>query len=219
MKVIELCGNPGCGKSVLTGNLIRALRERGLHAEDYNDVKPGRYWKNLRYLFSWRTIAAAASLFAFGKNVPFRRRLVYSVKCAVIPKQLACWEKAKRTDFVIFDEGIIQYVSTLSHGICLSGSDLRSLAFLQQIYRDARYAVVDCILPISQNIERIRGRARKGDRFVSEDDDEQKRLLTRKRENLTTILQWLCPVCLYTVPMIDGKEENLRELLQALGIE
>lgn len=216
MKIVELCGNPGCGKTTISKQLVSELMEKQYKVFDYNDIKPKKYIYNIKYIRSFKSIRAIKKLYKYGKNSDFKKRLVYSVKCIVIINQLAYWESIENIDFIVFDEGIIQYLSTLSHEVEIDDRRLQLVDCVKEIYQNEKYYLVDCRVSLDENIKRIQGRNRIGDRFVSDEFKRQVELLTLKRNNLSTLIQFINPQRLIEIDMQEDVEQLTNDLMTSL---
>ena len=207
MMIVEFCGNPGCGKSTVCRLVLEKLRERGIAAFDYNERKERSKLANLRWLLSPGRPAAAAALWRFGAGSGVNKRtFVYSVKCAVVLEQLKRWRDDPGCQAVLFDEGLIQYVTTLSHAARLGdlGEDVTKL--LRELYGRADVYVADCVLDTAENARRLNQRNTAGDRFVSDDFGEQSARLALKRANIDAVLEQVRPVNLLRVSTEDSRQ-------------
>ena len=218
MRVIEFCGSPGCGKSTVCGMVLRDLRDRGIAAFDYNERKERSALGNLRWLLAPGGVRTASALWRFGaKSAVNKRTFVYSVKCAVVLAQLRRWGGDPACEAVLFDEGLIQYLTTLSHGRELGTLSEDILAPLRALYHSADVTVIDCVLDMEENAERLNRRNEAGDRFVTGDPAEQRALLSRKRANIDAALEQVRPVKLLRVSTADSRQAA-DEVLSALDL-
>lgn len=216
--IVEFCGNPGCGKTTVCRGLLQKLRERGIAAFDYNERKEKSKLNNVRYLLSPGRMKTAAALWRFGaKNGVTKRTFVYSVKCAVVLEQLRRWEEDPGCEAVLFDEGLIQYVTTLSHASALGALGEDVLSPLREFYRQADVHVIDCVLDTQENARRLNKRNIAGDRFVTDDFAEQSARLSLKRANIDAVLEQVCPANLIRVSTADS-EQAVKEALGSLSL-
>lgn len=215
MKVIEFCGNPGCGKTTIANDLVSELLKNDYKAFAYNQIKPKKYlyFRNILHFGSVKNIM---KLFLFGEKADLKKRVLYSVKIIAVLDQLEKWERGGRVDFVIFEEGIIQYLSTLSHENLIKERDLRFPECLKALYQNNDTLVVDCRLDLSENIKRIQARNRAGDRFLSEEDEKQKNLLCLKRQNLDRLVKYFEPVGLLRINTEDSSAQVISKILLSL---
>ncbi len=207
MMIVEFCGNPGCGKSTVCRLVLEKLRERGIAAFDYNERKERSKLANLRYLLSPGRPAAAAALWRFGAGSGVNKRtFVYSIKCAVVLEQLKRWRDDPACQAVLFDEGLIQYITTLSHGTVLGELDKDVTRLLRDFYGSAEVYVVDCVLDTAENARRLNERNTAGDRFVSDDFWAQSARLALKRANIDAVLEQARPANLLRVSTEDSRQ-------------
>ena len=204
MKIIEFCGNPGSGKTVLCKQVLERLRSEGKNAYDYNELKEKNIFRNVRFIFFHRVFKVALYLFFFGIRFHINKRaLIYSVKCGVIIEQVHRWEMDINIDYVLFDEGIIQYITTLAHGFLIDESVKTALTLLDDFYLNKDIYVLNCIVRDDVNVERLRNRNRPKDRFVKYFDDELLNSLSIKRKNIDFVLSILKPRRVFNVNTED----------------
>lgn len=219
MKIIELCGNPGCGKTTLCGLLADRLREQGLRVFQYNEVKETKMVRNLKYFRSGECRRTAGVLFRYGSRIHLNKRtFLYSVKCAVILEQLRRWKQRQKADYILFDEGILQYMTTLSHGVRMDAGADKALALLSAYYSDPDYYVMNCRVSDAENVRRLRARNRQGDRFLMEDETSQLQALSLKQENIDKVIDGVSPLHLCQVDTGD-KEKALEVMLGEIGLK
>ena len=218
MMIVEFCGNPGCGKSTVCRLVLQKLRDRGLAACDYNERKERRKLRNLRYLLSPGRVKTAAALWRFGAGSGVdKRTFVYSVKCAVVLEQLQRWEADPGCGAVLFDEGLIQYVTTLFHGSRIGRLGEHVLSVLREFYGRENVYVVDCALDAEENAVRLNRRNVAGDRFVTDDSAEQHARLALKRANIDAVLDQVRPANLIRVSSADS-EQAAEAVLRGLDL-
>lgn len=212
MKIIEFCGNPGCGKTTISNALLINLKNHNFKTVNYNQIKEKSKLKLLKYFFSMNTWKVSLKLFNFGiRNGINKRLFIYSIKSAIIIKFINKIEKEEKIDCVIFDEGIIQYLTTLSHGRNI-GNEIKKLPKkLIDIYKRNNYYVIKCEIDIDENIKRINQRNRKGDRFIDKNINSQKEKLKQKEKNIELVLETINPQ--NKIIIKTNKTDDTKELL------
>lgn len=97
----------------------------------------------------------------------------------------------KQLDYAFFDEGTIQYLTAITHDVPFTDDVLPVISKLNDIIYSQDVAVIHVKAEKEENVRRIRTRARKGDRFFTEDDNEALRLLEMKERNIDFVLSRL----------------------------
>ncbi len=204
MKVIELCGNPGCGKTTIGKEVLNCLRKQGYNAYDYNEIKEKKSLKNIRYLYGVNSWILLSRLIKFGlKNGLNKKLLIYSIKITLLINYIKDNLNNKKIDYLLFDEGIIQYITTLSHNRTI-GEEINPLSkMIRDNYNNNDYYVFSCILDIEENVKRINTRNRQGDRFVVDNIMKQKELLIKKNNNINFVLTKIKPKKMYCLNSND----------------
>ena len=191
MRVIEFCGTPGCGKTTLCDLLTDELKAKGFTANNYNELKGSVSKAFFRYLFKKGFIGSCMRLM-FVMGFPNRDRIVYGIKIAVVRCQIDEWSKSGKTDYLLFDEGILQYITTLSHGKAIVNLE-KLPKVLKPIYECADTSVISCSVDIGTNIERLKKRGNKGDRYLIGEAEQQKANLELKDKNIQAVIAYFAP--------------------------
>lgn len=191
MRVIEFCGTPGCGKTTLCKELIKEFKNKGFAAFDYNELKTGKFKAVCHYFFKKGFLGTAFKLFFYNGFIN-RDRLVYGIKIAVVNAQIKDWSSEGKCDYLFFDEGILQYITTLSHGKEVSNLEKLPVT-LKALYSNADTYVVHCNLDVETNITRLSKRGNEGDRYVIDDKEKQLKALQLKADNISKVVEFFAP--------------------------
>ena len=197
MKIIELYGCPGAGKSTVAAKTVEKLRAAGVPCADYEAVyfggnhgraarlrraagallPPGRWGLNRKIFTAARALGAERK---------------YAVSLAVLCARL---ERARRRGcaLAVMEEGVVQFLTSLSHDRPFADCDqLASLARAIQA-RVPDIHPVPCELEIGENLRRLRDRGdQKWTRFLragearGDGKDPLREMLALKAENLRT---------------------------------
>lgn len=196
MTIIEFSGTPGCGKSTLCARLLEKLVEdEKCCAFDYNEIKNKNKIYNLKYVLMKKNLKLIYSILKYGlKNNKNHRTIIYSIKCAVIIDQIRQWSEEKNIDYLLFDEGILQYITTLSHGIKIDYSIDLINDVLCEFYANKNVFVINCRLNINENMRRLKLRNRENDRFLIKNDLELQDALALKKYNIEKVVADLSPI-------------------------
>ena len=145
----------------------------------------------------------------FVMGFPNRDRIVYGIKIAVVRCQIDEWSKSGKTDYLLFDEGILQYITTLSHGKAIA--DLEKLPkVLKPIYESTDTYVISCSVDIDTNIERLKKRGNKGDRYLIGEAEQQKANLELKDKNIQAVIAYFAPANLIKID--TASSDALKEI-------
>ena len=205
MKILEFCGNPGCGKSTVGALLLEELLKDGSTAFDYNQIKEKSKIRNLRYILSAQSLKMICSLLRFGSLSHISKKtLVYSVKIAVIVEQIKRWSQKGDIEYLLFDEGIIQYLTTLFHNKRITSEISIPEKCLGPFYGSYDITIINCSVDINENIRRLNNRNRSNDRFVMGDANAQKAALELKQYNIDTILSGIDPEHVIRIDTADS---------------
>ena len=206
MRVIEFCGTPGCGKTTLCDQLLDELKAKGFTANNYNELKGSVSKAFFHYLFKKGFFGSCMRLM-FVMGFPNRDRIVYGIKIAVVRCQLDDWSKSGKTDYLLFDEGILQYITTLSHGKPIAKLE-KLPKVLKPIYESANTSVISCSVDIDTNIERLKKRGNKGDRYLTGDIEQQKTNLELKSKNIQAVIAYFAPSKLLQIDTANSDALN-----------
>lgn len=208
MRIIELVGLPGCGKSTIIDYASKRSREKFVQRNEllyntgsHND-KQG-IWRRFRD----KTLLGI-HYFLYGKEQDKK----YYSRLINLLNSLYC---ANISDAVlVLEEGFIQYLSSLSydHDLYISKT-LKCL--IKRFFNDFDIIVVSCTVPVYESASRIRKRKKRGDRYYIEDEEQQIKLLTKKQENINTLLAFF-PGKTYTMDMTRNPEDNAKLLTEIM---
>lgn len=211
--IIELCGLPGCGKSTLSKELLRIWRgeAEGETVYDREDVLK----KNLalramdRVLFDkWSGGQRKELIKIIYKNAKhdsdWERRYVHRLL------ELTEGIRRKCNENIFLDEGLIQYITSLSYvNPLMPGDELECL--IERVFPDnIDYYVVNCEIPVEIAMKRVKQRNRKNDRYNVDIADMQKELMNVKKENICVLLESraLKRIKVINIGMMDKADKN-----------
>ncbi len=204
MLAIEMCGLPGCGKSMLMRRLSQSLTEQGYRVESEqsfhsaNQLKSGIHILKLLSLKYPIKLKKRLLWMAFHYNKKAAR---YAIR---ILEDLDYIERAKKAnaDFMILDEGCIQHLSAMAflEPLIIPEDLARELHAL--FYTDG-VLVLKCVLPMQETTERIVKRNKPGDRYLHEESDKTIAELEIKANNIQAALDSVRPNEIKVVDMRD----------------
>ena len=184
MKIIEFCGCPGCGKSTICDILEMHLKEAGLKVVNLQKrQKCDTFWKKIKKIIR---------IISYKNYDPNKRikQVLYAVNsdhkwADRILEAKWLLDRYSEYDYVLFDEGCIQFVSSM-----IDGLDVNVLP-IQQILDSEFYTdltiLFKCSLERTENIQRLLRRNKVGDRFVTENTGKMKWKLEKKDDLLQEI--------------------------------
>ena len=220
VKIIELFGLPGCGKSTFVKSILSILQKNcpnNIKSRSdilggikklinrpfllliifiYHFIKPGNYKTKIKLL-------------RFSIFFPFNRYVVYYLLYIIT---LLDVYKQKRPGIVVLDQGLIQSLTSISHDIIIERTDLIDFMAKHLEGTDIDVLYVECRLDRASNIQRIKQRNRK-DRFAYQDGLDK--LLTVKETNLAIISNVLAKNKI-TLNMQDPYNLNAMKLIDKL---
>lgn len=192
VKIIELYGLPGCGKSTLTHSIISILQN------EYPDIvlcranisgRINKYWNRPLCLFLCLVLELLKPtnyktkifLLKYAFSFPFNRYSIIYLLYTFIVIDLYRKNKAK---IIVLDEGIIQFLSSIPHNRVIKETELVELISnsINKFSFDTLF--IECQLDLDTVIHRIKERNRK-DRFAYQNCLEE--LLMIKETNLALI--------------------------------
>jgi len=196
--IIEFVGLPGCGKSTMAKSIISIFQnEKNIIKRSDFSKTIDKMWKypilipfaTIYYFIKPKHRRFKKDLFRFAFQFPINKLgLIYTVYLIILYELLN--KNINEDKIVILDEGIIQFLSSISHNIPINNNTLlhNLVSNLKSVIEDILF--IECDLPIETVIERIKKRNRQ-DRFSYNNNIEN--LLLTKKNNLnllTTIVRY-----------------------------
>lgn len=165
MQYIEMMGCPGCGKSTLFRKTKELLQQENLIVLGLRDVffyhrrdgKKGRLIARIFMDFLNYPVYLSALLFTLkhGKRLSSWK---YLGSFLFLYYELNYVMKHETVDVLLFDEGIIQYLSSIPHDRLLSKNISDEKILKRYIEDRINPRIIDCRLTMEENIRRIRDR-------------------------------------------------------------
>ncbi len=197
MYIIEYCGLPGSGKSTLCCAIEESLTEKGFWVKNLQLIPPSYQWLK-------RQINKVEML--LDKNCRTIKKIYreYRRKTGIngddywvlrIRQNILITKQARKTgvEVATFDEGCIQFITSLFHGKEMGPLELEFAKKVIDIaYSDYDLLLLDGKLDMEENVKRIKERNREGDRFNADKAEEVKRRLLIKRNNLDKCVSLVC---------------------------
>lgn len=195
MLYIELCGTPGCGKTLLCNEIVPELLNLGyrvmnISVKELNydfRLKLERKIKTYRYrhYLKNRKIIKAINQIKLGKQeegtLLWKDRMLetyYDVFQA----------KKKKMDVCIIDEGFIQYLTSIYHEKIIDDNIMPFIRVIEKELYAKQSVIIDCHIETNNNYQQLISRNKPGDRFLTGDETTDKILLQHKRRNIDMVL-------------------------------
>lgn len=215
MRIIELCGIPGAGKSTLIKNLKQSNPDITFLTRD--DIlcqnKLIRHYNTFFQLvlckigFEWKELKP---IYRFISEYP-NHEIIFEVRLIDLFRKLR--KRRNRNEVILLEEGPIQYLSSIPFDVRLKNSE--NLYDSVDLLDAEKYIIVDCQCEIDTSITRLKHRSKGSDRYSNKSNEELKQLLEVKRNNLDTIIH-ISDSVKYTLSMEDEIEVNVYKLRSLL---
>lgn len=201
MLVLELCGTPGCGKSYLNNILYKHLIEKGYTVCKVAIGKETVYSSFLEKVI--KKLKLRYDLY-FSPKLTNEREILkkhisennisqysYSFYKTILIEILEIKKKHnKEIDVLILSEGIVQALTSLSHGKMMREECLELITCIDEnVYGRYDIQLFLCDLDLSENIVRLKNRAKQNDRFLFDDEETMQKALSLKRENIEYVYE------------------------------
>lgn len=198
IKIIELVGLPGVGKTTISKKLSLYLENMGYTVYNREDILYPNLINNIHYRFIclllkpkvYMMIIKALKIYKlYGKG---SNRFLYFEKFLYLYERIRwfVYSKAETNDktILILDEGIIQYLSSIPHDSSIaSHANEYRISEVKDIYK--KTLIVNCFQDFDTVIERILNRGKYNDRFYLSNRDKMRHLLKIKSTNLDIIIK------------------------------
>lgn len=221
MIIIEFCGAPGVGKTSQSKALLKYFTEKEYTAIDYmmwyfSDTSIlGRVTRKMRNILKYFTREAFRIYVVCLKNRCLWDNPNKKYWIARILEAYLCIRSCKRKNFdiLIFDEGVIQYITSIFHEKNIKMDDLNSAKILLQNNICDEKLIINCLLDFEENVNRLIERHRSGDRFIGENDSQIKRMLDLKIDNINKVLALADSNKIFSVNVshFDNAQQLIRE--------
>ena len=206
--VIELCGNPGCGKTTVANALKQRLEEEGYSVINVHNRKPLKslksrithYMHAVAYRRYKKTKSLKRELVNYSKKNPCDGARIW-INC-ILENIYSTDKYMKCYDIVLADEGCIQFLSSMVHKNQLTDDIGSVMSILRRIHYMDTY-VFRCSVSKDVNIERLVNRNRKGDRCLSGSRQEIAEQLILKQKNIDKACSYLSGLNVYSVDTAD----------------
>lgn len=192
MKVIELYGLPGSGKSTLSEELSNRLKGENLRigyksnifAKYKNKKKINKIFTNFLLLFYDLRLNFYLILFATQYGL-FNRERVKRIRLLMLLNYLLSKEsKRSYYDILILDEGFVQFITSIPHEQRISNNS-RIIKLTEHISNKNKQSyLIKCEINIDESLKRISNRSTPSPRFDFLPTKDLRRLLDIKKANL-----------------------------------
>ena len=216
MLIIEICGNPGCGKSTMGKSIQAKLEKQGykiinLYMKIFYKILWSKSFitraRNKLYVYKSRKYFKNSELMkALSVIRPHVDRDSYDIWSDRILELCYGMIEAKRKGFeiVLCDEGCLQFITSFYHDKEI-GDEVTQLVLTlkNMLYKDNIY-LMNCRIDIDENYSRLLKRNREGDRFLAGDEAQVKELLSIKQRNIDKVLEIFHQEDMHTLDLTNG---------------
>ena len=224
MKVIELCGLPGCGKSTITGPVVKSLKDGGTQAASGSDI----YFYNTKGRNSaasmLRCLARPRDYRLYWHILKLNRKYSKSLRCVkhalrlmLLISRIEDAQKAGKYELAVMDEGIIQYMSAQADGTIISDDRLCRRIVHEVSQRLPGWYVVYCVSDVDEAMRRIRERGAVSDRFSPKlSDVELGAVLEKRKYDLVLLTSIKCDHKIAMNTGVSECQERLTEIISGI---
>lgn len=208
VKIIELIGLPGSGKTTLINTMLN----------DYTvstnvTTRNNMFQRKLPYLWLKQYKLYFCLFFRLQyimRKSAMKQKRVYIKRLIRLVIYLTYYEEKDRDSILLLDEGIVQYITSLEYEHDLTAD---VLSFAELLLSHYCPIIVDCQIPVAIVEERVRIRNKKGDRYNLQTQNCLRNLLIQKRKNLDLITNvYYAPG--YSLDMTDSVEHLTKSLYE-----
>ena len=188
LMVIELYGCPGVGKSTVVKSVEKILEQNGVPFFNYYDIFYDGTNSTMHRIFSY--ILAIITPQNINVNIHILKaclqlkcHLKYAVYLMYLYKRI---KDAERKDdrIILLDEGIIQFISSMSHEKKISQYPVVISLIDSILHSGIKVKAVECKLPLKDNLYRLTNREQKSRFLKSNDQNTIYNLLVKKKDNV-----------------------------------
>ena len=193
MTIIEFYGKPGVGKSTVCDELEKKLSINYKVVNLQKFKSPQKFLKKLFFYFrvysNYRIIILLSYLLKYSQMYTNSFNNIYWINRIMVLNFLIKQEVSKQNnEIILLDEGIIQFLTSLAHGIKIS--EKKIITKICNYFNDTypkKTILIKCEIKLEDNILRLKKRNRINDRFIFSDINEMKKQLNIKENNLDFI--------------------------------
>jgi|SRR5699024_8461497 len=195
MNIIEFNGLPGVGKSTLCNSLINELSNKSILIADLGDIvfrnqktKLDNYFYIMKVIFSIKRINFNMAVFKFTLDYRLSKsNIVYALRLIKLYNKLKTSMEKDEFKYIILEEGIVQYITSIPHDKLIRKNEnfYKLCDIIKKDFEDILQ--INCLLNVTELLKRIRNRNSLKNRFDTLPEDELKRVLKIKNENIKLV--------------------------------
>jgi len=212
MKIIELSGLPGCGKSTIVTEIEKNFQKQKLLtiqnlSQDRKKFLNNKYLQFLMDVFSLKNLNVnfLIILYTFSYKVT-KERLGRITKSIIFNAKLYEKSKEENQEYLVLDQGIIVLLTSIPHENIIK-ENLIFISLVKALKRKYKNTLfINCTLDKKKVIQQIRMRNKEGHRFDSLSAEMLENLLDIRKYNLELVQKYLQADS--KVLVLDMKVEN-----------
>jgi nucleoside-triphosphatase THEP1 len=193
--LIEFNGLPGCGKTTIVESMFKMFNDNNIKALGIKEVyfwgenqEKTRVITMFKALFSLKYIKVNLIGIQFFSCYKFKiSRIKYLLRLIKLNYQIDRVLKNKSCDLIILEEGILQYIASISHVDLENDKEILEKLLAMVLKRFEKLLIVNCNLDYESLIHRIKHRNQVGHRFDSMDENILLESLKLNLENIEKI--------------------------------
>ena len=220
MKIIELCGLPGCGKSTIADNTVEELKQSGTSVASMKVVYfaagkgARRTFALIKCLLNPRNYRLNIDILRLNRRYSGKLSCIkYAFQLILFIHNIEKTVNSGKYDIALMDEGIIQYLSAQADAARISDEALCRRIIGEISRRIPDWQVVYCMLDTDETMRRIRSRSSLSKRFSPDigDDKLMERIECRKY-NLILLTSIKCDHKIGMSGSMAEGQERLQEI-------
>jgi len=221
VKIIELTGLPGCGKTTLANDIKKNFPELNLLTSDVAYPNRKIFLNSTRFQFlidllNLKNVVINILIILYILSYKIDRARVRRIITFITFNSWLIKQRNKESDgYLILDQGFIIMLTSVAHDVNIKQNFIfkRLIKELRKKFSDILF--INCELDKQKVIKQIRRRNKKGHRFDSLSDESLQQMLDIRQNNLEIVKgPFQEGLDVLTLNMSSDKEIKIMEILK-----